>query len=79
MAKDPDNLVLVMLREIPAKQDEHSGRFAAIETELADVKKQLGSMSKVVTYWLAKRLKLNFGRRNKSFGSTSFSTSSKSF
>jgi len=52
MAKDPENLVLVMLREIRAKQDEHSERFAGIETELADVKKQLSSMSKVVTYSL---------------------------
>lgn len=50
MAKDPENLV--MLREIRAKQEEHSGRFAAIETEFTDLKKQIGGMSKLVTYSL---------------------------
>ena len=46
MADEPDNLVLVMLRDIRAKQDEHSIHFEQIESRLTDVGKQLGDYKK---------------------------------
>jgi hypothetical protein len=52
MADEPDNLVLVMLREIRAKQDEHSAHFEQIEARLGDVEKQLDDYKKIVRYSL---------------------------
>jgi hypothetical protein len=52
MADEPDNLVLVMLRDIRAKQDEHSIHFEQIESRLTDVEKQLGDYKKIVRYSL---------------------------
>jgi hypothetical protein len=37
MAKEPDNVVLMLLREIRAVQDEHSGRLERMEKRLDDV------------------------------------------
>jgi hypothetical protein len=34
MSKEPDNIVLTLLREIRAKQDEHSSKFEAVGTRL---------------------------------------------
>ena len=52
MADEPDNLVLVMLRDIRAKQDEHSIHFEQIESRPTDVGKQLGDYKKIVRYSL---------------------------
>jgi hypothetical protein len=41
-----------MLREIRAKQDEHSQHFERVEGRLEHVEKQLGNLTKVVTYSL---------------------------
>jgi hypothetical protein len=60
MAREPENVVLVMLREIRSKQDEHSERFDRIDTDLADIKKQLGSLGKVVTYSLGQSSEAQF-------------------
>ena len=46
MADEPDNLVLVMLREICAKQNEHSTPFEHAETRLTDIEKQLDDYRK---------------------------------
>jgi hypothetical protein len=48
MAGDPNNVVLVMLREIRAQQDEHSDRFERVEGRLQHMEKQLDDLSKVV-------------------------------
>ena len=40
MAEDPENLMLVMLREIRAKQDEHTDRLERVETRLQHLEKQ---------------------------------------
>jgi hypothetical protein len=37
MAEEPDNLVLQFLRDIRARQDQHSARFDEIETVLKEV------------------------------------------
>jgi tetrahydromethanopterin S-methyltransferase subunit G len=52
MADEPQNMVLVMLRDIRAKQDEHSTHFEQIETRLDDVEKQLEDYKKIVRYSL---------------------------
>jgi hypothetical protein len=41
MADEPGNLVLVMLRDIRAKQDEHSTYFESIEKRLHNIQSQL--------------------------------------
>jgi hypothetical protein len=52
MADEPQNMVLVMLRDIRAKQDEHSTHFEQIEASLDDVEKQLDDYKKIVRYSL---------------------------
>jgi hypothetical protein len=52
MADEPDNLVLAMLRDIRAKQNEHSIHFQQIESQLTDVEKQLDDYKKIVRYSL---------------------------
>jgi hypothetical protein len=47
MADEPQNMVLVMLRDIRAKQDEHSAHFEQIEARLDDVEKQLDDYKKI--------------------------------
>ncbi len=37
MAKDPDNIVLMLLREIRATQDDHSKQFERLERRLDEV------------------------------------------
>ena len=41
MADDPSNLVLVLLREIRAKQDEHFSKLTEHDQQFATVNKQL--------------------------------------
>ena len=41
MAEDTENLILRMLRDIRAKQDEHDLRFNATEGELKDLRKAI--------------------------------------
>ncbi len=48
MAREPENMVLVVLREIREKQDEHSDRFDRLETRMRHVERQLDDLSKVV-------------------------------
>ena len=52
MAMEPENLVLAMLREIRAKQDEHSARFVDIENRLVDMKKQADDQAEVIVHVL---------------------------
>jgi hypothetical protein len=49
---EPNNIVLVMLREIRAKQDEHSGRFDGIEDRIRNMEKYLEQLPRRVTYSL---------------------------
>jgi hypothetical protein len=50
MADEPQSIVLVMLRDIRAKQDEHSAHFQQIEARLGEVEKQLDDYRKIVRY-----------------------------
>jgi dGTP triphosphohydrolase len=52
MTEEPQSIVLVMLRDIRAKQDEHSTHFEQIEARLGDVEKQLDDYKKIVRYSL---------------------------
>src|SRR5207253_2147845 len=52
MAKEPENITPVILREIRAKQDDLAERFGRVEARLGNVEKQLSSLAKVVTYSL---------------------------
>lgn len=52
MAKEPENHTLVLLREIRTKQDEHSGRFDAIDRRLAHLEEQQDDLGVQVTYAL---------------------------
>jgi hypothetical protein len=48
MADEPENIVLVMLRDIRAKLDEHSTHFERMEARLGDVEKQLDDHKTIV-------------------------------
>jgi TolA-binding protein len=60
MPKEPDNMVLVLLREIRAKQDEHSTRFDDLEARIRNIEKQYDDVSKVVTYSLGQSTEVKF-------------------
>ena len=73
MAQEPDNLVLVILREIRAKLDEHSRRFDSvdqrfdrIDLQLADIHKQLRDQSDVVIHSLGQSTETRFRQTQKS-------------
>jgi len=65
MAVKPGNLVLVMLRDIRAKQNEHSANFERIETRLGDIEKQLDDYKKIVGYALGQSSETQFRRDQK--------------
>jgi hypothetical protein len=60
MTDEPDNLVLVMLRDIRTKQDEHSARFERIEGRLVGIEKQLDDYKKIVRYALGQSSETQF-------------------
>ena len=60
MAREPENMVLAVLREIREKQDEHSDRFERIETRVRHMEKQLEDLSKVVTFSLGQSTEAKF-------------------
>jgi tRNA/tmRNA/rRNA uracil-C5-methylase (TrmA/RlmC/RlmD family) len=60
MADEPDNLVLVMLRDIRAKQNEHSANFERIEKRLGDIEKQLDDYKKIARYALGQSSETQF-------------------
>ena len=49
MPDEPRNIVLVMLRDIRAQQDEHSAHFEQIEAPWGDVERQLEDYMKIGT------------------------------
>ena len=50
MADEPDNLVLGMLTDIRAKQDEHSTKLGALEKQMFHVEQQLDDLTLQATY-----------------------------
>jgi hypothetical protein len=60
MTKEPENLTDVMLRDIRAKQDEHSMGLERIETRLGDVERQLDDYKKIVRYSLGQASETKF-------------------
>jgi chromosome segregation ATPase len=60
MADEADNLVVVMLRDIRAKQNEHSKQFEHIEARLTDIEKQLDDYKRIVRYSLGQSSETQF-------------------
>lgn len=60
MATEPEHLIFTILREIRAKQDEHTQRFDSLEGRLRHVEKQLDGLSKLVTYSLGQNTETQF-------------------
>jgi hypothetical protein len=52
MAKEPENMTLLMLREIRAKQDEHTARFDTLLARVDAIEKPISRLSKFTTYSL---------------------------
>ena len=52
MAREPDNMTPILLREIRAKEDEHTGRFDRLDQRLDAIEKQMSRQAKVLTYSL---------------------------
>jgi hypothetical protein len=50
MAKEPDNIVLALLREIRTKQDEQTGKLDALQGRVRHVESQLDDLHVAVTY-----------------------------
>ena len=49
MADDPDNIVLVMLRDIRGKLDEHDKRFDAMDEQFRAIDKQFDGVRKEIS------------------------------
>lgn len=50
MADEPDNAVLVLLREVRAKLDEHDQRFARLDDQLVGIGRQLDDIDLQLTH-----------------------------
>jgi exonuclease III len=50
MAKEPDNILLALLREIRSKQDEQTGKLDTLERRVRHVESQLDDLRITVTY-----------------------------
>jgi len=59
MAKEPDNLVLKMLRDIRATIDEHTKLFEKAEKRFDKIDKKLEEMSESLTYSLGTSMHAN--------------------
>ena len=60
MSKEPENLTHILLRDIRAKQDEHTARFDAVESRLRHVEKQVEDLHMTVTYSLGQSTETQF-------------------
>jgi aminoglycoside phosphotransferase len=60
MADEPGNIVLVMLREIRAKQDEHSHVLGDHTQRFERLEKRLDDLAKVVRYSLGQSAETQF-------------------
>ena len=60
MANEPDHIIVVMLRDIRAKQDEHSGIFADHTQRFERLERRLDDLSKVVRYSLGQSVETQF-------------------
>ena len=60
MVGEPDNVVIVMLREIRAKQDEHSHVLGEHTQRFERLEKRLDDLAKVVRYSLGQSAETQF-------------------
>jgi aminoglycoside phosphotransferase len=60
MLGEPDNVVMVMLREIRAKQDEHSHVLGEHTQRFERLEKRLDDLAKVVRYSLGQSAETQF-------------------
>ncbi|MBV9247405.1 MAG: hypothetical protein JO366_21625, partial [Methylobacteriaceae bacterium] len=60
METEPDNLVLVPLREMRARQDTDSARLERVEEQLRHVDKQIDDLHKIVVYSLGQTTETQF-------------------
>ena len=52
MAREPENIIHVLLRDIRAKQDEHSAKLETVEARVRHVEKQVEDLHMAVTFSL---------------------------
>jgi hypothetical protein len=64
MSREPENLVLTLLREVGANQDAHSQRFESIDNRLRHIEDQVDDLSKLVTYSLGQSTETQFRQSN---------------
>ena len=60
MEPEPDNRVLVLLREMRAKQDSDSALLERVEEQLRHVEKQIDDLHKIVVYSLGQTTETQF-------------------
>jgi len=60
MAGEPENITLVLLREIRAKQDEHSQSLSDHTRRFDHLEKRLDDLSKIVRYSLGQSAETQF-------------------
>lgn len=60
MAKEPENMAHVLLRDIRAKQDEHFVKLEALETRVRHVESQLDDLRMAETYALGQSTETQF-------------------
>ncbi|MGO9743072.1 MAG: hypothetical protein ACLPN5_16480 [Roseiarcus sp.] len=60
MSEEPDNLVLNLLRDIRAKQDEHSERLNGVDARVRHAESQLEDLLATVTYSLGMSAETKF-------------------
>ena len=52
MTEDTENIVLRLLREIRAKQDEHSAQFVSVEQRMTTLERKMDDVNESVAYAL---------------------------
>jgi hypothetical protein len=60
MAGEPDNMALVLLREIRAKQDEHSQSLSDHTRRFDHLEKRMDDLAKIVRYSLGQSAETQF-------------------
>jgi hypothetical protein len=68
MAEEPENIVLVLLRDIRGKQEESFAKLEAVEARVRHVESQLDDPKIAVTYSLGQSTETQFKQARQSAG-----------
>ena len=60
MSKEPENLTHILLRDIRAKQDEHSAKLETVEASVRHIEKQVEDIHIASTYSLGQSTETQF-------------------